>query len=363
MHNKPLDITIIGLTLSSSWGNGHATTFRSLIKGLNELGHNVVFLERNKPWYAQNRDFEHYDYCTLHFYNSVEELKEKYGNEVADADFTIVGSYTPDGVAVGEWVTETAQGITAFYDIDTPVTIEKLNKSDFEYLTPELIRTYNMYLSFTGGPILDMLEKDYHSPSALPLYCSVDTDLYYPEEKNTQWTLGYLGTYSDDRQSILQKLLIDTASRLKEEHFVVAGPQYPKDINWPSNVERIEHLPPAKHCHFYNRQKFTLNITRQAMIQSGFAPSVRLFEAAACATPIISDRWNGIETIFEPDKEILLADTTDDVFEYLNTTSEIERKEIGKRARERVVKEHSHKQRAEQLCNYIYERQKVESAW
>lgn len=363
MQNKHLNITILGLSLSSSWGNGHATTYRSLIKGLKKDGHQVTFLEREKSWYTSNRDFDSSPDCQLHFYSSIDELKNNFRDQIRDADVVILGSYTPDGIPVGEWITKTTEGITAFYDIDTPVTLSKLEKKDYEYLNPELIPKFDLYLSFTGGPILDKLEDVYKSPAARALYCSVDTDLYFPEPQDMEWSLGYLGTYSDDRQPSLKRFLIDVADQMRESSFVVAGPQYPEEIEWPENVERIDHLSPENHRTFYNSQKFTLNVTREAMIKAGYAPSVRLFEAAACGVPIISDYWDGLDSVFKPDKEIFIAQSTDDVINFLNNTSEEKRTEMGKSARQRILDEHSHHQRAKQLVDYVNEMMKIESAW
>lgn len=253
---------------------------------------------------------------------------------------------------MGRWVTETAHGVTAFYDIDTPVTLVKLKRGDLEYLSPELIPHYDLYLSFTGGPTLDYIERHYGSPRARPLYCSVDPDLYYPEPQPSRWQLGYLGTYSDDRQPTLNRLLFEPARRRPDCAFVVAGPQYPPQIEFSNNVEHIEHIPPARHRAFYNQQAFTLNVTRAAMIQAGYSPSVRLFEAAACGVPIISDRWEGIETLLTPGREILLADDTDDVLEYFRTISPDERRLIGQRARERVLTQHTASARAAELEQY-----------
>jgi spore maturation protein CgeB len=209
--------------------------------------------------------------------------------------------------------------VTAFYDIDTPVTLAKLERGDFEYLSPDLIPGYDLYLSFTGGPTLQHIERRYGSPAARALYCSVDPDTYRPLDVETRWDLSYLGTYSPDRQPVLDKLLIEPARRCPDRRFVVAGPQYPDDIDWPANVERIEHVPPADHPTFYAASRFTLNVTRADMIKAGWSPSVRLFEAGACATPIISDRWDGLDKLFEPDAEIMLAEGADDVVAALGT--------------------------------------------
>jgi spore maturation protein CgeB len=354
---------VIGLSVTSSWGNGHATTYRALLKELAKLGHDILFLEKDVPWYAPHRDMPNPDFCRLGLYKSNDELWNDYAEEVANADVVIVGSYVQQGVEVGEWVIKTAQGIKAFYDIDTPVTLAKLERQDYEYITPELISKYNVYLSFTGGPILKRLEGHYGSPAARALYCSVDTEYYYPENKENKWELGYLGTYSTDRQPTVDLLLNDVAKAYEQGKFVVAGPKYPKSINWPTNVERIEHLPPAMHRDFYNTQKYTLNVTRQDMIKAGYSPSVRLFEAAACGAPIISDYWDGLTSLFEEGKEILIARSTEDILKYLNGIDDEQRRQIGENARQKVMQVHTAKARALELEQYMHEAmQKAETA-
>ncbi|HWI57760.1 MAG TPA: glycosyltransferase, partial [Bacillota bacterium] len=297
---RSLKIVILGLSITSSWGNGHATTYRGLVRELTARGHSVLFLERDVEWYASNRDLPKPPFGRVALYSTLKQLKERFATAVRNADLVIVGSYVQEGRAIGEWVTRIAQGVTAFYDIDTPVTMANLSNGDLDYLSVALISRYQMYLSFTGGPILDLLEKRYGSPMARPLYCSVDTTLYFPEEREKKWELGYMGTYSEDRQPALDELLLEPARHWSQGRFVVAGPQYPKTIRWPRNVKRYIHLSPVKHRAFYNAQKFTLNITRADMIEAGYSPSVRLFEAAACGTPIISDFWEGLDSFFEP---------------------------------------------------------------
>ena len=344
-----MKLVVLGLSLSSSWGNGHATTFRALLSAFAARGHEILFLERLKPWYAENRDLADPDFCRLEYYSELEEL-DGWRNEIAAADAVMVGSYVPDGVAVGSMVQRTANGTTCFYDIDTPVTLAKLANDDFEYLSPELIPGYDIYFSFTGGPTLGRLEQEFGSPSAQPLYCAVDTARYRPLDIPQRWDLSYLGTYSPDRQPTLERLLIEPARRRPDLRFVVAGPQYPADIEWPDNVERIEHLPPADHPEFYAASRFTLNVTRADMIAAGWSPSVRLFEAGACGTPIISDRWDGIESVFTPGEQIVLADSTEDVLQALETFA----RAMGAAARAQVLAHHSAERRAEQLEQYLH---------
>lgn len=352
---KRLKIVIIGLSITSSWGNRHAATYRGLVRELTSRGHDVLFLERDAELFASNRDLPNPPYGRTELYTDFADLKDRFASEVQHADFVMVGSYVHDGISVGEWVCQIAQGVTAFYDIDTPITMAKLMRGDVDYLSADLIARYNLYLSFTGGPILDHIERHYHSPMARPLYCSVDAMLYYPEERELKWDLGYMGTYGDDRQPMLESLLLEPARQWSRGRFVVAGPQYPRSIRWPKNVKRFTHLSPAKYRAFYNSQKFTLNITRASMVATGFSPSVRLFEAAACATPIISDWWEGLDNFFEPGKEILVARSGEETLDYLRKIPEIERRRIGYRAREAVLARHTSRQRAQELEAYVFE--------
>jgi spore maturation protein CgeB len=343
------DYVFLGLSITSSWGNGHATTYRGLVRELAARGHRVLFLERDLDFYAANRDLPEPSYCTTRLYRSLDELRDCHTREVRDADLVILGSYVPDGVAVGRWLTSVARGATAFYDIDTPVTLAKLARGEHEYLSSALIPAFDLYLSFTGGPTLRVLERRYKARRAVALHCSVDPDLYYPEEVPLRWDLGYLGTYSEDRQPALEQLLLEPARQWPLGLFHVAGPQYPKELRWPTNVEREVHLAPRDHRAYYRAQRFTLNITRRDMIAAGWSPSVRLFEAAACAVPIISDSWDGLDTVLCPGKEIVIARSPEEVLAHLQGSDEEERRRVGERARRRVLSEHTAAHRAERL--------------
>lgn len=350
-----MKLVVLGLSLSSSWGNGHATTYRALLRAFAARGHEVLFLERDVPWYAAHRDLARPDFCDLRLYGDLGALHLAWRETVEQADAVIVGSYVPDGVAVGRWVQKTARGATAFYDIDTPVTLAKLAAGDHEYLTPELIPGYDAYLSFTGGPTLERLMRRYGSPAARALYCSVDAEVYRPRPEPKRWDLSYLGTYSPDRQPTLERLLLEPARRAPELKFCVAGPQYPEDIDWPQNVERLDHVGPADHPAFYAASRYTLNVTRADMIAAGHSPSVRLFEAAACGTPIISDIWDGLDTLFAPDREIVLAEGPDEVLRTLRETPEAARRAMAEGARARILAGHTAAHRAAELEAHLAE--------
>jgi spore maturation protein CgeB len=352
-----MKIVILGLSITSSWGNGHATTYRALVRALAARGHEVLFLERDAPWYAENRDLPHPPYCRAHLYDHLGVVEAQYGRDITEADLVIVGSYVPEGIAVGDLVHRLAGGLTAFYDIDTPVTLAALETGRTDYLDPIQIPQYDLYLSFTGGPTLERLQKKYAARMARPLYCSVDADLYYPDpsEEGLPFDMGYLGTYSTDRQPVLTRLMLDAAGRWPDGRFIVAGPQYPDSVVWPANVERVIHLAPAEHRRFYNRLRYTLNVTRRDMVRAGYSPSVRLFEAAACATPIVSDTWPGLERFFTPGSEILISRSADDTLACLRDIPEAERAAIGRRGRERVLRAHTAAHRAIELERYVHE--------
>lgn len=350
-----MKIVIFGLSVTSSWGNGHATTYRSLIRGLAARGHEVLFLERDAPWYAGNRDERNPQGARTELYQTPGEAIERFQRDVEEADFVLVGSFVPDGKLIGEWVTSTARGVTGFYDIDTPITLEQLSAGTAAYISPELIPRFGMYLSFTGGPTLRYVEDRYRAKMARELYCSVDTHAYRPAPKTPRWDLGYLGTHSEDRQPLLDELLLKPAREWNEGRFAVVGPMYPADIVWPANVERTIHLSPREHPGFYASQRFTLNITRAAMKQAGYSPSVRLFEAGACGAPIVSDWWRGLESLFQPGKEIFVARNGDDVLRLLRDCADAKRLSVAEAARWRILREHTPEHRAMQLESYIGE--------
>jgi spore maturation protein CgeB len=351
-----MNIVIVGLSITSSWGNGHASTYRALVSGLASRGHRVLFLERDVPWYAENRDLPQPPHCRVGLYQAAPELELHYREAISAADLVIVGSYVPDGVIVANMVLRTALGCTAFYDIDTPVTLAALQRDAAQYLERRQIPQFNLYLSFTGGPTLERLERHFGAQRARPLYCSVDPNAYLPGRSDIDdRDLGYLGTYSEDRQAALDALLIAPARQWPGGRFVIAGPQYPDAMSNPANVERIAHLAPAEHPSFYNRLRFTLNVTRRDMIAAGYSPSVRLFEAAACGTPIISDDWPGLSSLLVPGREILLANTTQRVLEYLRDLPDEQRVQIGLAARERVLRSHTSTHRAIELEQYVRE--------
>ncbi|MBV8674753.1 MAG: glycosyltransferase, partial [Acidobacteriaceae bacterium] len=269
-----MKIVIYGLTITSSWGNGHATTYRSLIKALARKGHRVQFIEKDVEWYRSNRDLPDPEFCTLRLYEDWAAERTTLMRAAADADAIVIGSYFPDAIAMTKALLDAGYGPLLFYDIDTPITLAQLRqRGATEYLDASYIPYYAVYLSFTGGPALRELEHRFGSPRATPLYCSVDPDLYRPVAPVAQYLcdLSYLGTYAADRQPKLRQLLNGAAALQPSHRFIVAGAQYPKGIEWRSNVQRMIHVYPREHPAFYSSSRFTLNLTRDAMVEAGYS--------------------------------------------------------------------------------------------
>ncbi len=353
-------IVILGLTITSSWGNGHATTFRSLCRALHARGHQIDFIEKDVEWYQNHRDLASPGYCQVSLYTDwIAEGRQLAKRLAADADIVVIGSYFPDAIAATRHLLDAVETPLAFYDIDTPISLAGLRaEGRTEYLEAQLVSTYSAYMSFTGGPILKEIEARYGSPLAVPLYCSVDPTLYHnvPRQAAYQADLSYLGTYAADRQTKLCKLLQKPASQLPEQSFLVAGPMYPQDTPWTRNTRLLSHVAPADHRAFYSSARFTLNLTREEMVLAGYSPSVRLFEASACGATILSDRWPGLDTFLTPGEEIVTVAETDDVVRALRDLSDAERTRIGRQARERILASHTADHRAlefEQIVNRI----------
>ncbi len=351
-----MKIVIYGLTIVSSWGNGHATTYRALAKALAQRGHRIHFIEKNQEWYRNNCDLPHPDFCTVQIYDSWDTAAVSLRQASIDADAVVIGSYFPDATAATQQLLDSGIGPLIFYDIDTPITMSRLReRGRTEYLESSMIPCYSAYLSFTGGPVLRELEDRFGSPNALPFYCSVDPDLYKPFPPRTEYqcSLSYLGTYAADRQAKLMRLLGRAAALLPADRFIVAGPQYPPETKWQPGVKRIIHLSPKEHPSFYSSSRFTLNLTRSDMVKAGYSPSVRLFEASACGATILSDVWEGLDDFLAPGEEVLLPRDEYEVASILRNCSEEERKRIGSRARERILSEHTAYHRAMQFEDVV----------
>ncbi len=358
-----MKIVIFGLTISSSWGNGHATTWRGLLRELIGRGHDVVFFERDVPYYAAHRDMHELPGGALQFYDDWTDTLPLANRHLAESDVAIVTSYCPDAAAASKLVCG-SDALRVFYDMDTPVTLFHLrNGRAVPYIPENGLREFDLALSFTGGAALTALAGELGAPAAVPLYGSVDPELHFPVAAVDRYrcSLSYLGTYAPDRQPGVAALFVNVAKRSPRERFLLAGAQYPADFTWAENIHFVPHLAPAEHPAFYCSSRLTLNVTRAAMREMGWCPSGRLFEAASCGTPLISDEWEGIEDFFTPGEEIVIASATDHAMAAMQMT-DTELQRIARAARERTLAENTAAARALDFERAIESARKTEPA-
>lgn len=358
-------LVIFGLTISSSWGNGHATLWRGLCRALAARGHSVVFLERDMPYYAEHRDLPDPPGASLVLYDSWESVRERAEEEVRSADVAVVTSYCPDALEAAAQIRRAGQlEARVFYDLDSPVTLARVRAGEpVPYLSPDRLAGFDLVLSYAGGSALDEIRERLGARRVAPLYGSVDPDVHRPAPADPllEGDLSYLGTYAADRQEALDRLFLTPARRLPGHEFVLGGSQYPLEFPWRRNIHYVRHVPPPRHPAFYSSSRFTLNITRGPMLATGHCPSGRLFEAAACGAAIVTDRWSGLEEFFAPGAEIVVADGPGDVTRALRMDPG-KAAAIGAAARRRALAEHTAKRRAEEL-EALLESAAAGSAW
>jgi spore maturation protein CgeB len=352
-----MKIVIFGLSVTSAWGNGHATLLRGLFRALHNYGHQVHFFEHDTPYYASHRDAPTLPYAQVHLYSDWLEIKAKAACELRSADVGMVTSYCPDGVAASHLVLDSDLWRSVFYDMDTPVTLSRLGKGEtVEYLPPDGLGAFDLVLSYTGGQALDQLRQRLHAQRAETLYGWVDPAIHHRVEPSAKFAanLSYLGTYAADRQAALEQLLIAPARTLKDHQFLIGGAMYTDRENWPTNIRFFDHVAPPEHCSFYSSSPLTLNVTRGSMAAMGYCPSGRLFEAASCGTAVLSDWWEGLDTFFEPGEEILIAKSTAEAIDAISyDTGTLLR--MGARAREKALDCHTAENRAQRLISMLEE--------
>ena len=343
-----MKIVVFGLAISSSWGNGHATLWRGLCRALADKGHRVVFYEHDVPYYAGNRDFFEVPGGELVFYPDFADIRRRAERDIAEADVAMVTSFCPHGIEATELVLDARRALRCFYDLDTPVTLSKLNAGDqLSYIGPRGLADFDLVFSYTGGAAIDQLRSRLGATRVVPLYGHVDPAVHRPVAPAPHYRadLSYLGTWSADRQAAVEALFVEPARRSPERRFLIGGAQYPQDFPWATNIYFVRHLPPAEHPAFFSSSRLTLNVTREAMAEMGWCPSGRLFEAAACGAPLLSDSWEGLDAFFTPGEEILVTRNTGDTLAAL-ARSDADLQRIGRNARDRVLAEHTSEKRA-----------------
>jgi spore maturation protein CgeB len=346
---------IFGLTVSSSWGNGHATIWRGLCSALANAGHAVTFFEKDVPYYSQHRDLKAPDGYTLQLYGDWQDVAPQAQTILETADCAMVTSYCPDARAASDLLLDSQVPSKLFYDLDTPVTLNVLgHDGEVPYIPDYGLKPFDLVLSYTGGRALGELQDLLGARRVAPLYGSVDPSVHKRVPASAQYSsdFSYLGTYAADRQAQLDELFLEPARQCPNKTFRIGGALYPEGFPWSQNIYFVRHVPPPEHPAFYSSSNLTLNVTRFSMANMGYCPSGRLFEAAACGTPIVSDWWEGLDEFFEPGKEILVARDAADVLDALNCEGSV-LECLANRAQERVLAEHTAEKRAAEMVRLV----------
>jgi spore maturation protein CgeB len=348
-------ILIFGLTVSSSWGNGHATIWRGLCNALAEDGHSITFFEKDVPYYRTHRDLAQPSNYALELYCGWDDVQSQARSALCECDCAIVTSYCPDARPASDLILDNPKVFSIFYDLDTPVTLNALGRQGtVDYIPNYGLAPFDLVLSYTGGKALSELSRQLGAKRVAPLYGSVDPGTHHRVDTDQRFAsdFSYLGTYAADRQSQLEELFLKPANQFPRKKFCIGGALYPSDFPWTGNTFFVRHVPPPEHPAFYSSSNLTLNVTRAAMAEMGYCPSGRLFEAAACGTPVVSDWWEGLDYFFEPGKEILIARSSEDALQALNLDPN-ELQSLSRASQERTLAEHTAWHRAAELIDVI----------
>lgn len=350
-----LDIVVCGRALTSLREQRHTAIYRTLLRALAARGHRITFLERRRNDEPAPPDGGPLTYCDLHLYEGLDDLRERFSGSIRRADLVMVGSGLEEGRAINRWVLSGATGIRVFYDLHGPATLEAAVSGDCPWMEPSQASQFDLYLTCTGGPLLGHLERRLNVRSPRPLYPSADPMEHQSPAAPARYDLGYMGEFCTQRERSVKELLLEPAVEWPEGRFVLAGSGYPAGMRLPRNVERMDDVPLDRYDDFHGSQRFTLIATPPMTARMGHCPDIRLMEAAARGTPVISDRWTGISSFFTPGEEILMVRSPREVLEILRLMPEARRLAIRLRARKRVMAQHTPHHRAESFESWVAE--------
>jgi len=352
-----LKITIFGLTVSSTWGNGHATFYRAILRALARLGHSVTFYERDQSQFARHRDLPESEEFGVRLYARWDAVRHAAVEEAKHSDVVLLGSHVPEGARIADAILALREPLRVFYEWDTPGTLERLTYGGLEYLRALQLPDFDLILSRTGGSSLSALEMDYGARMALPLFPCVDPEQFFrlPARPQLRCELSYVDGYSLEKQVQLESMVIAAAKQRPSWKFLLAGPPRPAGLAWPKrgqggskfpkNVRRVESMTREDRPALYSSSRLTLNLSGKAAAEWGFCPSSQLFEAAACGTPLLTTGFAGLESFFEPGVELLVAADAVDVIAGMER-SDASLASMARRAHERTLDEHTGYHRA-----------------
>lgn len=352
-----MKLCIFGHTISSSWDGRHASVWRGLCRALARCGHRVVFFERDHLQLAAQRDMPHPEGCDLRIYRDWDDVRAMAARELADADAGMVTSRCPDARAASQLVLEAGLSVAAFYDLESPRTVARRRAGQtIEHVGPEGYRPFDVVLSYAGGPVLLDLVELLGARRVETLFASLDTSIHQPDGPSPEFTAraSFLGPYTRDLHEMLDRLFFEPSRRLSQVQFALGGGGVPDSLLLPSNLHRVGPIALDRQAAFYCSSRITVSVTPREMARAGHCPPARMFAAAGCGVPVLSDAWDGIEVFFEPGREIFVAGSTEEAMDVVCLPDE-ELARVGRAARERALAEHTAEARARRLVEVLTE--------
>ncbi|HYE33879.1 CgeB family protein [Methylocaldum sp.] len=346
-------VAFFGSSLVSSYWNGAATYYRGLIRALSVLGYRTTFYEPDAFERQQHRDIANPTWADTVVYPATEQGVSKALEAARQADILVKAS----GVGVfDEWLEREVLSLQApnrtviFWDVDAPATLERVQQNpDDPFRT--LIPRYDIILTYGGGPPVVEAYRALGARDCVPVYNALDPATHYPVPPDPRLAanLAFLGNRLPDREARVHEFFFEPAKHLPEARFLLGGSGWECNAPALSNLRYRGHVYAREHNAFNCSSRMILNINRSSMARFGYSPATRVFEAAGAGACIVTDAWEGIEQFLEPDREILVARTGDDVIRYLRTISEARARAIGAAGMRRVVAEHTYAHRAAQV--------------
>lgn len=349
-----MNIAFFGSSLVSAYWNGAATYYRGIIRTLHRRGHQVTFYEPNILERQKHRDLENVRYALSIIYEArnEREVLEAVG-KARTADIVIKAS----GVGAFDALLEeavldlqTPNRAVVFWDVDAPATLERLRKNRSDHFC-KLVPEYDLVLTYGGGEPVMRGYREFGARRCVPIYNAFDPETHHPVSPDPRFEgiLGFVGNRLPDREERVLDFFQGAADRLPEKRFLLAGSGWEQNVALSPNVHYVGHLYTHDHNAFNATPRAVLNVSRNGMARFGFSPATRVFEAAASAACLITDKWEGIELFLAPDRECLVASNGEQVARHLQDLSVEKARQIGQAALQRVSSEHTYDHRGAQV--------------
>jgi spore maturation protein CgeB len=352
-----LNIAFFGSSLVSSYWNNAASYYRGIVRGLHEKGHRITFYEPDAFDRQKHRDMGEPEWAKVQVYSAsgtdgVMRALEK----AKHADLIIKAS----GIGVFDELLESevlearrAGGVAAFWDVDVPATLERLDRNPDDTLHT-LIPRYDLVFTYGGGAPVVSRYLELGAAECTAVYNALDPAAHHPVMPVARYEahLAFLGNRLADRENRIDEFFFEAAARLPRRKFLLGGSGW-ADKEMPSNVRHVGHVSPSQHNAFNCTPLAVLNVGRESTARFGYSPPMRVFEKAGSGACIITDAWKELDTFFEPDREILVAKTGEDVVNHMASLDETRAKRIGRKALHRVLRDHTYTQRAQQVHDVL----------